>query len=140
MKKLFLKSVILAALFAALCSCSGGGDALESEPLSVSALRIEAPVLGETKTITVKSPSAWYATTTAKDLNSNKYWVTVSPSYGDKGGTYEVKLKIAKNNSGSSRDGKVTFKTQDGRQQVDVEISQNWSRVVALPCSEYITV
>lgn len=137
MKKLFLKSSILATLFAVLCSCSGGGDAIESEPLSVSEWRIESSVLGETKTITVKSPGAWYASTTAIDLNSNKYWVSVSPSHGEKGGTYEVKLKIAKNNSGSSRDGKVTFKTQDGRQQVDVEISQNWSRVLALPCSEY---
>lgn len=135
MKNLLLKSSILVSLFVALCSC-GGGKEKESRPLSVSENKIEAEVLGGTKTISLYAPGRWYASTTARDAASGKYWVTITPSSGE-AGTHEVKLKFSTNNSSGTRDGKVTFKTSDTQEQVTIEVAQKWARIISLPCTEY---
>ena len=128
MKKLFLKSSILATLFAALCSCSGGGDAIESTPLSVSEESIKTTVLGETKMLTLESPSDWQVTTTG-----NK-WISFNPTEG-KAGTTDVEVTIKPNDSGRSRSAEIRFKS--GEEYAIVRVSQEWALYFTVPCSEY---
>ena len=128
MKNLFLKSIVLFTLLAAVCSCSSEGEKIITTPLSISEKSFKTTAMGETKTFTLESPTDWYATTTGDK------WITISPNSG-KAGTTEVKVTVKPNDSGQSRIADVLFNT--GKESVKISVMQEWSLYFALPCTEY---
>ncbi len=126
MKNFLIKSLLCALILMGF-SCSGGGE-MTKIPLTISESSIKTTVLGETKTLTLESPTAWYASSTGKD------WISIKPSYGEAGKS-EVKIVIKDNNTYDSRSADVTFTA--GTEKTSVRVTQEWSYYFKLPCQEY---
>ena len=128
MKNLFLKSIVLFTLLAAVCSCDGGGEKIDTTPLSISEKSFKTTAIGESKTFTLESPSDWYATTTGDK------WITINPNTG-KAGTTEVKVTVKPNDSGQSRIADILFNTS--KESAKISVMQEFSLFISLPCAEY---
>ena len=128
MKNLFLKSIALITIFASICSCDKGGEKINTTPLAVSEKTIKTTVLGESRTVTVESPTDWYATTTGDK------WITISPTTG-KAGSTDVKITVKANDSEKSRTAEILFKT--AKETAKMNVMQEWALYFTLPCTEY---
>ena len=126
MKNYLLRSAV--CFVALIClACSGGGEEI-TKHLEISENEIQATVAGETKTLTLYSPSAWFATT------SDKSWLTVSPQTGE-AGTCEVTITAKPNDSEDKRTGNIVIKND--KENVVIKVVQEWSYYFTLPCEEY---
>ena len=138
-----LKTCFLFAISLCVMACSGGGEIIgdddknstpdtnptvPSEKLTISEEAINATVLGEITTITLNSTGEWKATTESKD------WVSIFPSSGFKGET-EVEISIDYNSSNRDRVAEILFSS--GKNSTTMNIFQEWSYVLTLPCSSY---
>ena len=132
-------TLFTASLFAFACS-SGGGQIVDPEEpgtggttdqvgsLTVPVESIKTSVLGEIQTFVVESSGNWKATVADKD------WISIFPSSGTKGET-EVEITIDANNSNRDRSSEIVFTL--GSHSATVNIFQEWSHIMTLPCSSY---
>ncbi len=140
MKLKILKSLAYLTMLLFAFACSSGGDLIDDggEPetptnvpskITVSESAVKTTVLGEIKVLTVESTGDWKVA-----ANTGEEWITVFPKTGSAGKT-EVELMIKANNVNRARFADITFAT--GTKSAKVEVTQEWSYSITLPCTSY---
>ena len=140
MKLKILKSLAYLAMLLFAFACSSGGDLIDDggEPetptnvpskITVSESAVKTTVLGEIKVLTVESTGNWKVA-----ANTGEEWITIFPKTGSAGKT-EVELMIKANDANRARFADITFAT--GTKSAKVEVTQEWSYSITLPCTAY---
>lgn len=140
MKLKILKSLAYLAMLMFTFACSSGGDLIDDggEPetptnvpskITVSESAVKTTVLGEIKVLTVESTGNWKVA-----ANTGEEWITIFPKTGTAGKT-EVELMIKANDANRARFADITFAT--GTKSAKVEVTQEWSYSITLPCTSY---
>ncbi len=97
--------------------------------ITVSESAVKTTVLGEIKVLTVESTGNWKVA-----ANTGEEWITIFPKTGSAGKT-EVELMIKANDANRARFADITFAT--GTKSAKVEVTQEWSYSITLPCTSY---